>query len=240
MGTTNLAAHAFIEPGEILHVAGAAVWLESMDAPLLQDLEVELCAYIDAVEAAGTLVPNRTNFAEGLGNAWAGFMFAGQEDPRFERIRDHVTAAAERIFCAKMKAAAPSLLTRLQDPDEDGSILFESEVGRDDYGGVAILHHLDVKAFADLLLKDGQLNRSFMGALLRRYQYWGTVCELLDERPWLEALKIELDARATALGPPFEKALQLNFAKSFGEFFGLLDGLKARCATTTPPAAPGP
>ena len=97
-----------------------------------------------------------------------------------------------------------------------------------------------MKAFADLLLKDGQLNRGIMGALLRRYQYWGTVCELLDERPWLEALRIELDARATALGPPFEKALQMNFAKSFGEFFAHLDGIKARCATTPPPPAAGP
>ncbi len=51
---------------------------------------------------------------------------------------------------------------------------------------------------------------------------------MLVERPWLEALKQELDIRAEASGPPFEKALTAAWTRSFGEMFSMLNFIAQR------------
>ena len=221
----QLAKHEIVEPGEICHIASTALWLETMDAPLLANVEDDIGRYVDEVGAAGTLRPNRSIFREsGLSsNAWAGYVFYSHEDPRFAEIKANLGAAVERLFSEKMKAAAPTLMERLAGPGGDYKALYEGSKDADDYGGVAILHHVPVADFAGLMLRDGCANRDLSAALVRRYQYWGRDGDLLVERPWLEALKQELDARAEALGPPFEKVLKGHWAKSFGEVFNMLD-----------------
>ncbi len=225
----RLAKHEILEPGEICHVAGTALWLEAMGAPLLANVEDDIDHYVDELEAAGTLRPNRSIFSEsGMTDAWAGYAFCFVEDPRFPKIKAHLGAAVERLFSDKMKAAAPTLMERLAQPGDDGKALYEGAEAQDHFGGVAILHHVPVSDFADLLLKDGRANRDLSAALVRRYQYWGRDAEMLVERPWLEALKQELEIRAEDLGPPFEKALKAAWTRSFGEMFGMLNFIAQR------------
>ncbi len=220
----QLAKHEIVEPGEICHVAGMALWLEAMDSPLLANVEDDIGRYVDAVEATGTLRPNRSIFSEsGMADSWAGCVFCCVEHPQFAKIKAHLGAAVERLFSNKMKAEAPTLMERLAKNGDDCNALYESSVDGVYYGGIPILHHVSVADFADLMLRDGRVNRDLSAALMRRYQYWGRNGEMLVERPWLEALKLELDARAEALGPPFEKALKGAWTRSFGEMFGILN-----------------
>jgi hypothetical protein len=220
----ELRNHQMVEPGVICHIAGVAIWLERMGAPLLADVEEEMDRYIDAVEACGALKTDRSIFGNGgFPHGWAGFSFCSAEDPRFARIKDHLEAAVERVFDKNMQATAPALMEQLRRPDDDGKALFDAtpgEAGR--YGGVAILHHVAVPDFADLLVDGGRVNRDLFAALARRYQYWGAGPELLVERPWLELLRKELDARANALGAPFDQALKQSWIKPFAEMFGML------------------
>jgi len=235
----TLTDHKVVEPGEICHIAGIALWLERMHAPLLPDIETDMKAYIDAVQAEGVLAPNRSIFGgSGINDSWAGYIFASLGDPVFVRIKAHLETAVAACFDTEMKAAAPALLERLRQPDNDGKVLFDATPGERNYGGEAILHHLDPVAFADVLVTDGRTHRPMVAALVRRYQYWGTEYELLIERPWLEALRDELDRRATALGPPFEKALKTGWTKTFGEIFGLLAQTEARMAAASPAVGP--
>ena len=69
-----------VEPGEICQIAGIAIWLEQMGAPLLANIENEMRTYIDAVRESGALVPDRSIFgASVFNNGWAGFIFPSHE-----------------------------------------------------------------------------------------------------------------------------------------------------------------
>jgi hypothetical protein len=229
----QLAKHEVLEPGEICHIAGVALWLEAMGAPLLTNVQDDIGRYVDEIEAAGTLRPNRSVFGDsGMSDAWAGYVFCYVEDPRFPLIKAHLGAAVDRLFNDKMKAAAPTLMERLAQPGDDGKALYEASEEAGCYGGVAILHHVSVFDFANLMLQDGRVNRDLSAALGRRYQYWGRDAEVLVERPWLEALREELDIRATALGPPYEKTLKGAWARSFGDMFGMLNFIAQRGQST--------
>jgi hypothetical protein len=243
----ELQNHQIVEPGEICHIAGVAIWLERMGAPLLTDVEDYMDRYIDAIEASGALRPERSIFGNGGFSGWAGFAFCCAEDSRFARIEGHLEAAVARVFDKNMQAAAPTLMAQLRRPEDDGKALFDAspgETGR--YGGVAILHHVVVADFADLLLDGGRANRDLLAALARRYQYWGAGAELLVERPWLDLLQKELDVRANALGAPFDQALKQSWARPFAEMFGMLNLGQQRAeaaraeaqSSAGPPAAP--
>ena len=127
-----------------------------------------------------------------------------------------------------MKAAAPALVEQLRKPGNEGEALYDGQPQEGRYGGVAILHHVQVTDFADLLVEGGQVNRPLVAALVRRYQYWATEMELLVERPWLDALKAELDARADAVGAPFTIPLKGAWVKTFDEISGWLKLTKSR------------
>ena len=227
----QLQDHQVVEPGEILHIAGIAMWLEQNGAPLVADVSKDLTAYIDAVEASGALMPERSIFGSGGNHGWAGFGFCYAEDPRFPVIQDHLEAAVGRVFDKSMQAAAPGLMETLRQPGNDGKALYDAAPGADGhYGGTAILHHIAVSDFADLLLDGGRPNRELIGALTRRYQYWGGEPDMLAEEPWLQALQADLVARATALGPPFNKSVQGMLARPFGEMFAQLQMGKQRVA----------
>lgn len=218
----ELKNHQIVEPGEICHIAGAAIWLENMGAPLLEDIEEGMDRYIDAVESSGALKPDRSIFGTSF-PGWAGFSFCSAEDPRFVGIKDHLEAAVDRVFDKKMQAMAPALLDQLRRSDDDGEALFDATPGEEGrYGGMAILHHIAVADFADLLLDGGRPNRELFAALARRYRYWGSRPELLVERPWLALLQNELDARADALGAPFDRALRQSWINPFAEMFSML------------------
>lgn len=220
----ELKNYQIVEPGEICHIAGVAMWLERMGAPLLADVEGDIDRYIDAVEASGTLKPERSIFEKGgFPHGWAGFAFCSAEDPRFARVKDHLEAAVYRVLDKNMQAAAPSLMDQLRRPENDGKALFDATPGEEGrYGGIAILHHIAVADFADLLLNGGLANRDLFVALALRYQYWGAGPELLVEWPWLDSLQKELEARAEAFGAPFDQALKQSWAKQFTEMFGML------------------
>jgi hypothetical protein len=218
-----------VEPGEILQIVGIALWLESMDSSLLANVEHEMLGYVDAVEAARTLLPNRAVFTGAFNDAWGGIIFPCLEDPRFVRVRSHLEAAVSRGFSETMKAAAPDLLARLRREGDDGVALYDGRRDENNYGGVAILQYLNPNDFADLLVIDGRINRSLSVALVRRYQYWGTECALLLERPWLGTLQQELLARAATLGPPFGTLLQNAHEKMFSEISVALELLAERC-----------
>lgn len=221
----ELRNHQIVEPGEICHIAGVAMWLERMGAPLLADVEGDMECYIDAIEASAALKPERSIFGNGgFPHGWAGFAFCSEEDPRFERIRDHLEAAVERVFDKNMQAAAPALMEQLRRPDDDGKALFDATPGEGGrYGGIAVLHHIAVADFAYLLLDGGRVNRDLLAALARRYQYWGAGPELLVEQPWLLLLQKELDARADALGAPYDQGFKQSWSKPFAEMFGMLN-----------------
>jgi hypothetical protein len=139
-----------------------------------------------------------------------------------------------------MKAETPNLLVRLRRNGDDGEALYDGRLNEGNYGGIAILHHISPHDFADLLFSDGRPNRELCAALVRRYQYWGSECELLLERPWLDALKQELDDRASKLGPPFDRVLSDAFSKTFDEISGILSSMAQRCKSPTPAPTTAP
>lgn len=227
-----LANLEIVEPGEICHVLGIAVWLDIMGDPLLADVDAGIRQYIDAVEKAGTLKLNRYIFdRRGFADSWGGYGFCCSEDPRFAPGKAYLQAAVARIFEAQMKIAGPSLIDLLRQPGQEGEALYEGKPEEGFYGGIAILHHLPVGDFADVLLDDGKLNRPLFAALVRRYQYWMTETELLAEKPWLDALKAELDARADALGAPFAPALTNAWSKPFKEIAASLKLTESQLGT---------
>ena len=219
----DLADHAIVEPGEICHVAGIALWLEAMGAPLLGNVEQDMGRYIAEIEADETLRPNLGIFRRGgFNDVWAGFGFCYAEDQRFVAIKSKLRDAVERRFGEQMRRVAPALLEALRQVDDDGDALYASSDGQSRFGSTPILHHLPVADFADLMVKDGRANGALSAALSRRYQYWGRDQEMLVERPWLETLKRELDSRAEALGSPFETALKKGWTKLFDEMFAMM------------------
>ena len=218
-----LADREIVEPGEICHVVGIALWLEAMGAPLMTDVDAEMRGYIDAVEQAGRLKPNRCVFNErGFSDSWDGYSFCSTDDPRFGPIKAHLHDAVMRVFGLEMETAAPALMKQLRQPGNEGEALYDAQLQEGRYGGVAILQHVAVTDFADLLMENGRLNRSLFAALVRRYQNWATEKELLLERPWLDALKTELHSRADALGAPFAAHLKNACTKTFNEISGWL------------------
>jgi hypothetical protein len=224
-----LVDHEIVEPGEICHVVGIALWLETMGAPLLTDVDADMRRYIDDIEKAGTLKPNRYIFNDrGFSDSWGGYGFCLADDPRFGPIKAYLHDAVMRVFGPEMKTAAPALMDQLRQPGNEGEALYDGQLQEGHYGGIAILHHVAVKDFADLLIDNGRLNRPLFAALVRRYHNWATEKELLLERPWLDALRSELDARADALGAPFTAPLKNAWAKTFNEISGWLKFIENR------------
>lgn len=227
----QLQDHQIVEPGEICHIAGIALWLDQNGAPLLADSEKDLAHYIDKVEASGVLKPERSIFDSSGNHGWAGFAFCCAEDPRFQAIQDYLEAAVGRVYDKAMQAATPALMQMLRQPGYDGKALYDAAPGADThYGGTAILHHIPIADFAGLLLDAGRPNRDLIGALARRYQYWGGEPTMLVEEPWLKSLHADLLARGAAFGPPFDQSIKRMLAKPFGEMFAQLQMGKQRAA----------
>ncbi|WP_197645596.1 hypothetical protein [Tabrizicola soli] len=122
-----------------------------------------------------------------------------------------------------MKVHAPELLKNLRaDPGAVG-VLHEWDLGKGNFGGIAILNHIPEKDFADVALIDGKLNDRLLSAIRERHQQ-GYGEALASEVPWLAKLRDELGARATSLAPPHRNYVEQRLDQWFKD---LQEGLAA-------------
>lgn len=201
----ELRNHRIVEPGPLLHAMGTLLALRASEDDLLdgQDPIDFFRAYLDAVEVAGTLQTQAWFSGYGDRSSWAGLGYSSAETPEFKASRDLLDEAVERSRARSLKAQAPDLLSRLQ--SRDGYALL-SDAGADGgYGGVEILHNIDVSDFSDLCIQTGRFNEALIGDLVRRYHTHGRNLEA--EIPWVEALEAELLLRASNEKPPRRKRL---------------------------------
>ena len=201
----DLRNHRIVEPGPLLHAMGTLLSLRASEDDLFdgQDPIDFFRAYLDAVEAAGTLQTQAWFSGYGDRSSWGGLGYSMEETPDFRTARDLLDQAVERSRARSLKTEAPELLSRLQ--SKDGYALL-SDTGADGgYGGVEILHNIDVSDFGDLCIQGGRFNEPLIGDLVRRYHTRGR--NLGAEIPWVEALEAELLLRASKEKPPRRKRL---------------------------------
>lgn len=199
----DLALRKITHPGQILHAAGSSMRLQKYGDDLLGGKTVldYFTEYFADLEKTGTLEPAPDLFGHTAGS-YAGLVYNEADTPEFAAIRNLVKDAAARALDRSMQADAPALLQRLQKDPEDGQMLHEWGLDNGNYGGVAILHNIEVADFADLVLIDGKPNDRLMAALNERHNRgYGTALD--PELPWLEQLREELMTRSAVLSPPY-------------------------------------
>ncbi|MEN0653924.1 MULTISPECIES: P-loop NTPase fold protein [Hyphobacterium] len=213
----DLAKRKITHPGQILHAAGSAIRLKKfgddlLDGRTVEDYFTEYLADLDTTETLET-APDLFGHAAG---SYAGLGYNEADTPEFASIRALVKQAAQRALERTMKASAPILLKRLQDDSEDAQMLHKWGLDNGNYAGVAILHHIVVADFADLVLIDGKPNERLLRALRERHQQ--SHDSALDlEIPWLEQLRVELMKRAEKLSPPYRKLSEMRLEYWFRE-----------------------
>lgn len=198
----DLAQHNIVAPGPLLHAIGTIITLREQGDDLLagQDPVEFLRAYLAALESRDALEPDLDSRHRMDRSIWGNLTFSSQDTDGFKAARVLLDAAVDRATNSRLAAKAPALLERLRST-ADYSELGEFGPGSGAYSGSAILHNLDVAAFADLCIQDGLLNDDLLGELSRRYHLRGP--KLREEAPWIHALRSELVLRANGLPAPF-------------------------------------
>lgn len=202
----DLAHHRIVEPGPLLHAIGTIISLLGYEDDLLagQDPVDFFRGYLADLEASGKLEPDVDPNLHMDRSSWGGLGYSSIDTDAFRAARDELDAAVTRAIEAKVKARAPELLAQLQS-QESYPLLSEFGPSAADFGGVAILHNIDVARFADLGIVDGAFNTELIGALLRRYHQRSH--RLKAEIPWVQALEEELMRRAALEAPPRRRRL---------------------------------
>jgi hypothetical protein len=188
-----------------------------------------VAAYLSDLESKNKLISAPDLFQSFGGGAYAGFGYNGADTPEFKELHDLVEAAAARALDKRLQSEATALLAGLTSGPPNGAALYECGLDEQKYAGHAILHHIPVAQFADLLMADSKINDHVLASLAQRYAL-GANNLLAAERPWISALRSELDRRVAADTAPFKQWNQPRIAYTF-------DGIDKNFPAPQTPAA---
>lgn len=212
----DLEAGAFNHPSEILHAAGIAITLAKAGDAFIPDPVAFFRDYITKREEQGDLVPAIGQFQELGREGAASLAFQSADDDRFGEVWNSLQAAVERVHDLAMAEAAAEFLASLKSGKAvQHKLLAEADI-EGGYGGDALLHHIAVKDFADVLLRGGRTDKLLLSTLSRRFKGASAYPDLLKEQEWLLALDRELQNRAAEAPPPQDYVLKRTLAHWFG------------------------
>ncbi|OJX71910.1 P-loop NTPase fold protein [Magnetospirillum sp. 64-120] len=227
----ELREHALTHPGVILHAAGIVLGAAGFDDYMLgADVDVVgyFKSYVEHIQSRGLLEPERDLFGYS-GGAYAGLGYGSHETPEFKAILSAVRSATFAAFAERMRLAAPSFFDRLKADSEACSLLhkYRSDGG---FADAAILHHIDVDAFAHFAVRDWVVNGQLLSSMVARYEGDRRQGELADEHAWLDALRTRLDALSATAEPPHKALIERRIGYYFGEIGSAVNDTKAYLA----------
>ena len=201
----ELRNHRIVEPGPLLHAMGTLLSLRDSEDDLLEGQNpIDFFrSYLAAVEAADGFQSDAWFSGNADRSSWDGLGFAARDTTEFKGLEALLDEAVERCRTRSLRVQAPELLSRLS--SGDGYALLTDNRSDGGYGGVEVLHHIEVSDFADLCIQGGCLNAVLMGYLVRRYHMYGR--NLKAEIEWVVNLEAELLLRASNENPPRRKRL---------------------------------
>lgn len=200
----DLAAHRITRAGEILHVGSCALDLAAKGFKMFgpDPIRPLLTAYAQRLLEAGTLDTDLEIFEGFQTGAYDGLGFSSKDDPEFIGFFEDLHTLVSEAFAREVCKMVPGLMADLR--AGHWHLLTKAELDQGGVGEVAILHHLDVEDFADLVLADGAIDNTLLIAVSMRYRSHvadGQPFEI--ERDWLLALRSVLLARTAIQAPPF-------------------------------------
>lgn len=199
-------------PEELLHVLGIALDLENNDYRLFGPRPlVVMTEYVDRLLDQNLLVPSDVGL-DGFGNSGLGY--SSQEHPDFGVYREHLGKAVLLARDRALKEASGPLLNEIAAGNYRP--LHEYGLEEGNYATIPILHHLDVAAFTNILLRDGVLAKGLPSALIARYRSWGGEPHpLLPEATWIDEVFAAVSDQAGRLSPPHRKAVLDSIESTF-------------------------
>lgn len=208
----QLARFELRHPEELLHLLGIALDLEANEYQLLEPSPlVRMTTYLDLLLDQHLLVPSDVGL-DGFGTSGLGY--SAQEAPDFGVFRERVAKAVLFARDHALKGASSGLLAEIASGNY--RLLHEYGLEEGNYATIPILHHLDVAAFTDILLRDGILAKGLPSALIARYRSWGGEPNpLLPEAQWIDAVFADASERARCLSPPHRKAVLESIESTF-------------------------
>jgi hypothetical protein len=209
----QLEAREFTHPGEILHAAGITIRLQRFGDDLLggrKPLDY-FTSYVSEIEQAGSLQSGTSVFGP-MARSYAGLAYNDHDSPIFAGVEKMVEKAATRALDRQMASEVGTVMSRLQANPRHAGLLYEWDRDAGYYGEFALLHHVPVSSFADVVLVDGKLNDTVLAALAERYQ---RNVNLDKEYGWLKKVQTEVKKRISKLTPPHRQLCELRAKYSF-------------------------
>jgi hypothetical protein len=216
----ELRHYKLTHPGVILHAAGEVLQFAEFGDNFLGD-GVDIVnyfnKYIDKLLDDKRLVPARELFGHHSGSyAALGYHSSDTED--FQKIKQSLGDASRIAFSWKMQGEAETLFARLMKGDVTAyASLHEYGVDEHNYGGVEILHYIDVSKFADIMIIDSRPNDHLFAALKFRYDNETHQGALASEYNWIHELYGKLEQSAAKTLPPYKKLLEIRISIVFGK-----------------------
>lgn len=223
----DIAAHRVVEPGIILQITGIALDLRQSSYALFGDLDPieEMQAYATDLSARGLLSADREIFEDFNTSAYEGLSYLGRRYQGFDMLWDEMQRLVDKAVDLKALRAAPTLLEAFKEGRWDR--LVQAVLDEGGFGETAVLHHLSVSSFADLILVGSRVDGSPLTALSLRYRTHAIDGRPFEvERSWLTALEGMVVARAEQLPPPFRDSALEQLKSRFDKIrtsFGAAD-----------------
>jgi|GEM_PF-2873575 len=207
----DLAAGAIKAPGELLHILSAMVQasrnglIEEDEAALLESFKTYIAARVDD----GSLKYDPEVGAGFRGSGFGGYTFASAGEQFHKDFAETLRQACQDIREQRVAGCASDLLGKIQDNDIDGfaSDLTSVTSIMSRYVDDPVLAKIDRNAFVDAFVAlTGDQKETVLGALIRRYRGRGGIDTAFPgERPWLSAVRDELENRKSEMSG-FESA----------------------------------
>lgn len=224
--TSELAAHRYTEPGEILHTFG--VMLKLSDISLIPDdrdaVLAQAKAYIETLRANAQLpLLKSDSFMEDIRHgAWGSLGFTENGTPHFRELRAFLEDQRRAAVADRLPGLAENLL---HDLETDIGLFCSRLVGDGpDVIDGPVLAQIDPAVFLAAVQKQpapAQF-RAFR-CLKSRHGSGDLMRELPAERPWVETLR-NLMISQTETASPLQKYKLTEFAKLVGESLGENEG----------------
>ena len=221
-------------PGIILHAAGTVLGAASFGDHMLgeaEDVVAFFKRYADEVAAAGRLEPDRSVFGT-MGGSYAGLGFGSRDSSEFREISKAVHEATNASFAKQMQDVASTFMDRLNKDGSAYSALHEYGVDEGKYRDAPFLHHIDPKRFAEVVIRDWAPDGQLLASLNARYEGERHDRSLVEEYPWVQALRNHLLATAASAEPPHRELLETRIKYYFDRIDQSIDAASLSASTS--------
>lgn len=195
----DLSNARMLNVGELLHVVGVSLLLESWGTHLVEGKTTLewLSEYLSRPDVGPRLTGARDRY--GANEAYGSLGFHERDREEFKAAVDVVMAAAAQTALANAKAMVPSYMTQIESGDY--SSIHPIGVGNVAPEPIPWLQYLDPKWLASSIVSDGAVVRGLVAAIVVRYEV-DSDARLKEEWPWLISLRRELRRTVSSLPSP--------------------------------------